>query len=143
MDLDSIIRQLKAKKLKVTPQRVAVYEAVCNLRNHPKAENIITHVRKSHPTISVATVYKVLDILAENNLITKVKTDKDTMRYDAFIERHHHLYCNETDRIEDYADKELDELILSYFKKKKIKNFSIQDIRLQITGEFQHQNNEI
>jgi Fur family peroxide stress response transcriptional regulator len=36
----------------------------------------------------------------------------------------------------DYDDKELDELVTNYFKRKKIKNFKIEDVRLQITGKF-------
>ena len=84
----------------------------------------------------MATVYKVLDSLVANDLLRKVKSEKGGMRYDAIIEHHHHLYCSTTERIEDYKDEQLDEVIYEYFKKKKIKNFTIQDIKLQITGKF-------
>ncbi|HOU02964.1 MAG TPA: transcriptional repressor [Bacteroidales bacterium] len=86
--------------------------------------------------MSIATVYKVLDTLAEKDLLIKVKNEKGIMRYDAVLSHHHHLYCTETDRIEDFEDEHLDELLNEYFKKKKIKNFKIRDIRLQITGKF-------
>jgi Fur family peroxide stress response transcriptional regulator len=129
---------LKNKGLKVTPQRVAIYEAVVNLRNHPTAENIIEYIKKNHPNISVGTVYKVLDSLVENQLLKKVKNEKDVMRYDAIIQQHHHLYCIQTDKIEDFEDPELDKIITQYFAKKKIKGFKIKDISLQITGEFKN-----
>ncbi len=128
--------QLKSKGLKVTPQRVAIYEAVAELHNHPTAENIIEYIKSNHPNISVGTVYKVLDSLVENNLLRKVKNEKDIMRYDAVLSHHHHLYCSETERIEDFEDPQLDQFISEYFKKKKIKNFKVQDIKLQITGTF-------
>lgn len=128
--------QLKSKGLKVTPQRVAIYEAVAELHNHPTAENIIEYIKSNHPNISVGTVYKVLDSLVENNLLRKVKNEKDIMRYDAVLAHHHHLYCSETERIEDFEDPQLDQFISEYFKKKKIKNFKVQDIKLQITGTF-------
>jgi len=128
--------QLKSKGLKVTPQRVAIYEAVAELHNHPTAENIIEYIKTNHTNISVGTVYKVLDSLVENNLLRKVKNEKDIMRYDAIMSHHHHLYCSETDRIEDFEDPQLDQFITEYFKKKKIKNFKVQDIKLQITGTF-------
>ena len=136
MQMQFFREQLKSKGLKVTPQRVAIYEAVAELHNHPTAENIIEYIKSNHPNISVGTVYKVLDSLVENTLLRKVKNEKDIMRYDAVLAHHHHLYCSETERIEDFEDPQLDQFISEYFKKKKIKNFKVQDIKLQITGTF-------
>lgn len=132
----SIQEKLKEKGLKVTPQRIAIYNAVVSLKNHPTAENIADSIKADYPSISVGTVYKVLNVLVDNGLLNKVKSEKDVMRYDAILEHHHHLYCNETDRIEDYEDEDLDALIIDYFEKKKIKNFNIKDFKLQITGKF-------
>jgi len=136
MPAKEIRNKLSTKGLKITPQRIAILEAIEKLNNHPTAENIIEYIRKSHPNIATATVYKVLDALAANELIKKVKTDRDIMRYDAITENHHHLYCAESDRIEDYFDIELNEIIGSYFKKKGIPGFEIEDIKLQIIGTF-------
>ena len=130
--------QLKAKGLKITPQRIAIYEAVVELKNHPTAENIIDYIKTNHPNVSVGTVYKVLDSLVENQLLKKVKNEKDIMRYDAIMQKHHHLYCSETDKIEDFKDPELDKIIADYFSKKKIKGFKVKGISLQITGEFKN-----
>ena len=58
------------------------------------------------------------------------------MRYDPIMHHHHHLYCYDTDRIEDYEDSELDQMIYQYFKRKKIKGFELTNITLQITGKF-------
>ena len=80
-------------------------------------------------------IVEVEDVL-ESAIVEKVKTEKDFMRYDAVVSHHHHLYCSETDRIEDYKDEHLDKLISEYFKKKKIKNFKIHDVKLQLTGKF-------
>lgn len=132
----SIRHKLQEKGLKITPQRVAIYEAVVTLNNHPTAENVIEYIKTNFPNISVGTVYKVLDSLVENNLLKKVKTEKDIMRYDAVLSNHHHLYCSETERIEDYTDEDLNALINDYFQKKAIKNFTIYDVKLQITGKF-------
>lgn len=138
MNTDNIHKLLKQKGLKVTPQRVAIYEAVITLKNHPTAEHIIDFIKKKHPSISVGTVYKVLDSLVENQLLKKVKNEKDVMRYDAITEKHHHLYSIDNEIIEDYVDPELDKIIAEYFTKKKIKGFKIKDITLQITGEFKN-----
>lgn len=136
MEAEEIIQKLIDKGLKVTPQRIAVFEAVLQLNNHPTAESIIKYIQKTYPNIATATVYKVLDALTENGLVKRVKTEKDIMRYDAIMESHHHLYCTETDRIEDYNDEQLDRMIEDYFQKKGIPDFQVEDIKLQINGKF-------
>jgi Fur family peroxide stress response transcriptional regulator len=128
--------KLIEKRLKVTPQRIAVLEAIFKLNNHPTAENIIDYIRKNHPNIATATVYKVLDKFVSYGLINRVKTEKDIMRYDAILESHHHLYCSDSDQIEDYKDDELNKLLEGYFNKKRIPNFKIEDLKLQIIGKF-------
>jgi Fur family transcriptional regulator, peroxide stress response regulator len=136
MKAEGFSNKLIDKGLKVTPQRIAILEAIVKLNNHPTAENIIEYIRKNHPNIATATVYKVLDALVSSNLIRKVKTERDVMRYDAVMENHHHLYCSESDRIEDYNDNELNELLEKYFETKGIPDFKIEDIKLQIIGTF-------
>jgi len=136
MNVEIISNKLLDKGLKVTPQRVAVLEGLIKLNNHPTAENIIDYIGKNHPHISVATVYKVLDTLVDNALIKKVKTERGAMRYDAVLEDHHHIYCSDSDRIEDYNNEELDAMLEEFFNKNDIPGFKIEDIRLQIIGRF-------
>ena len=133
---DQIKEKLKQSGLKITPQRMAVLEAVYDMGNHPTADMIIDHIRKAHPGVATGTVYNVLDVLVENRLIKRVKTDKDAMRYDGILHKHHHLYCAESDRIEDYFDEDLDFLLHEYFHKKAIPDFQISDIVLQVKGNF-------
>lgn len=127
---------ISAKGMKVTPQRMRTLEAIYKLNNHPTAENIIEFVRKNDPNIGSGTVYKVLETLVENNLIRKVKTEKDIMRYDGILEKHHHLYCIKCDYIEDYNNDKLDKLLQIFFAEHKIDNFNIEDIKVSITGNF-------
>ena len=141
MRTEEIRNKLIEKGLKVTPQRIAILEAIVKLSNHPTAENIIDYIRKNQPNIATATVYKVLDALVANELIKKVKTERGIMRYDAVMENHHHLYCSESDRIEDFADTELNRIIGKYFDKKKIPGFKVEDVKLQIIGKFLKDNN--
>jgi Fur family transcriptional regulator, peroxide stress response regulator len=132
--------RLIARNLRVTPQRIAVMEAIDTMRNHPTAEKIIAYVHRKFPNIAAGTVYKVLETLTEKKLIAKVTTERDIMRYDGVIEAHHHLYCSESDRIEDYYDEELNRRMERYFMKKRIPGFEIEDIQIQITGKFsEHQ----
>ena len=131
-----IIKILTDNNLKVTPQRTAVLEVLFSFPNHPSADDIIDYLRLSFPNIPLSTVYKILDVFVLKGIVTRVKTDDGVMRYDWVKEKHHHLYCSESERIEDYYDKDLDKLLENYMKKKTIPNFKISDFRLQIVGSF-------
>lgn len=129
-------KKLTDARLKITPQRLAVLEALLTRKDHPTAERICDLIQASHPNIATGTVYKTLETFVQRGLIRKVGTDRDVMRYDAITEPHHHLYCAKSDRIADYTDPELQEMIEHYFKQHEIPGFTIADIRLQIIGEF-------
>lgn len=135
MKLEKYTAKLTEKGLKVTPQRIAILEALIKMGNHPTAENIIDYIHKNHPNISTATVYKVLDTFVSCGLINRVVTERDVMRYDAVLESHHHLYYTDSDKIEDYMDEELNSLLKAYFNEKNIPNFKIEDLKLQIIGK--------
>ncbi len=138
MNSKDIASSISEKGLRVTPQRIAVLAAVWKLNHHPTAEKVIEYIKKNHPNISVGTVYKVLDSFVESKLLQKVKTENGVMRYDHLQTSHHHLYCKETDRIEDYQDETLDNMITDYFEQKGIKDFNIKNIQLHITGTFKN-----
>jgi Fur family peroxide stress response transcriptional regulator len=142
MTYESFRNLLTEKGLKITPQRIAVLDALSNLNNHPTADNIIAFIRLHHPNIASGTIYKTLETFVEKGIVKKVKTEKDVMRYDSIIDNHHHLYSSETEHIEDYYDEELDRMIEDYFKKKKIPNFSVEDIKVQIIGKFKNKQNK-
>lgn len=131
---------IKNSRLKVTPQRMAVLDALNDLHEHPTAEKIKEYVVKNHPNIAVGTIYKTLETFIEKGLVQKVKTESGIMRYDAILEKHHHLYCEETEHIEDFFDDALTTLLEDYFRKKKIPNFKVTDIKLQIIGTFNDKN---
>ena len=135
-----VIKILAEHDLKVTPQRIAVLEVILGLEHHPSAEDIVDYTRLNFPHVPIGTVYKILDTFVEKGIVKRVKTDGDTMRYDAVKENHHHLYCTDSDRIEDYYDDDLSKILNEYFRKKKIPDFIIEDIKVHITGKFRDGN---
>jgi len=135
-----VLRILIENNLKVTPQRIAVLEVIMGLEHHPSADEIVDYIRLNFPNVPIGTVYKILDAFVEKKIIKRVKTNGDTMRYDAVKEMHHHLYCSDSERIEDYYDDELNKILMDYFKKKKIPDFTIEDFKVHITGKFKDEN---
>ncbi len=136
MDILNIRDRIINGGLRVTPQRLAVLEAIITLNNHPTADNIIEYIKASYPNIAVGTVYSILDKFVKNKVIHRIETDRDVMRYDARNEKHCHLYCTATERIEDYFDDDLCSVLDNYFRKKNIPDFNIEDIKIQISGKF-------
>ena len=122
--------------MKITPQRIAVIDAMNNLREHPTTDCIIDFIHKNHPNIATGTIYKTLDTFVSKGILRRVKTERDKMRYDSILETHHHLYCTETNRIIDFKDEKLDKILEDYFNSKKISNFQVEDVKLQISGKF-------
>jgi len=128
--------KLKSKGLKVTIQRVRVLETISSLNSHPEAETIIKLVRENDPNIGVGTIYKILDTLVNKELIKKVKTENNIVRYDGTIKPHHHLYSPESEKIGDYYNEELDKILKDFFEKNKIKDFLVESVTVNINGRF-------
>ena len=135
MKLEEIIAALASKKLKITHQRIVVYQALILSKNHPTAEQIYDFIKSKNPSITLATVYKTLETFTENHLINKVSSPQGAMRYDARIDNHNHIYISNTNEILDYDDQELKVILLNYLKKKMFSNLNITDFKLQIKGQ--------
>ncbi len=133
---ETAISILRSRKIKVTPQRIAVLDAILKTNNHPHTEHILRALKENHPHIASGTVYKILDLFVEESIIKRVKTDGGNFRYDHVTKAHHHLYCADSDRIEDYYDEKLNNILNEYFAEKSIPDFKIDDIRLQLVGRF-------
>ena len=140
MNIELLKIKLRDKGLKATPRRLSILEAIIELNNHPTAEEIIKFIRNQNLNIATATVYKALDIMVARKVIIKVDTEKHIIRYDAIPEPHHHLYSAESNIIKDYENEEINKILEKYFKKNKIRDFDIEEIKLQIIGKFR--NNE-
>lgn len=131
MDVTNFIADCKQQGLNVTYQRLAIYKALIKNPVHPTAEDIYKKVKKDYPTISLATVYKNLETLAEHNLISKVTYLHDLARYDGETEPHHHLVCVKCRRIVDIHNENFDGLSLSA---QEINGFEIKKYRVQFDG---------
>jgi Fur family peroxide stress response transcriptional regulator len=138
MNIESLKVKLRDKGLKATPRRLSILEAIIELNNHPTAEEIIKYIRNQNRNIATATVYKALDIMVARKVIIKVDTEKQIIRYDAILKPHHHLYSAGSRIIKDYENEEINIILEKYFKKNKIRDFDIEEIKLQIIGKFRN-----
>jgi Fur family peroxide stress response transcriptional regulator len=132
---------ISSRNLKVTPQRVMVLAALIELKSHPSADDLIDYIKADHPNIAAGTIYKILDTFVEAGIIERVRTSRDIMRYDMISEKHHHIYINGSDRIIDFYDPDLDELLEDYFRNRKIPGIEVDNLKIQITGRFTESQN--
>ncbi|HUO05005.1 MAG TPA: transcriptional repressor [Candidatus Binataceae bacterium] len=97
--------------LPVTPQRLAIIEALLDSAEHPSADAIFARVRRRHPHISLATVHRTLETLCEIGEARKVTLLHDSARYDGNVMPHHHVVCIGCRRIRDLEIPALDNLV--------------------------------
>jgi Fur family ferric uptake transcriptional regulator len=97
-DYQRLIRQ---RGFRVTPQRQMILEAVRSGKGHSSPEQVYNRVVKKAPALNRATVYRTLEFLAEQHLITSTDVGTGGKVYEiAEQEPHHHLVCEGCGKIE-------------------------------------------
>lgn len=106
--MEEIAAVFKAKKLKLTPQRLAVYRYLMGTKKHPSAETIYKALQEDYPTMSLATVYKAINTLVEVGLIQEINVGEGNFRYDFNAEPHPHIQCIKCGKVDDLENYSLD-----------------------------------
>lgn len=95
----------RARGLKVTPQRQAIFRILHRADEHPTAESVYAAVTAEMPTVSLRTVYQTLNDLAEMGEILQLDLGTGSARFDPNVDAHHHLVCERCGRVVDvYTD---------------------------------------
>ncbi|MGD6851547.1 MAG: Fur family transcriptional regulator [Candidatus Bathyarchaeia archaeon] len=104
------IEALRSKGYKATPQRIAICRIALNSRTHPSAQQVYDKVKKIHPTVSLATVYKTLEVLRDLDLVQEINFPKGQARFDSYMHPHINLVCIKCGRITDLDDATMEEI---------------------------------
>jgi Fur family peroxide stress response transcriptional regulator len=101
--IEQMIAALREAGMRITPQRVAVCEALVATDSHPTAQDLFDQLSARYATLSRATVYNTLEALIDLDLAQPLVVDSDgAMRYDANLAPHAHLVCTRCHRVEDF-----------------------------------------
>jgi len=100
---------LKRFGVKLTHQRLEIFQEVAKSGDHPDVETIYKGVRKRVPTVSLDTVYRTLWLLLDLGLITTLGT-RDRVRFDGNMRSHHHFVCSKCGMTHDFYSGEFDQL---------------------------------
>ena len=97
----AVAERLTKSGLRPTAQRRQVYSVISGELDHPTAEQIFLHTKKTMPDISIATVYNCLDTLTKCDLIREVRLDRAASRYCPNMQDHSHFYCEKCGEVYD------------------------------------------
>ena len=86
---------------RMTRQRMVILEELKKVRTHPTADELYAMVRARLPRISLGTVYRNLDFLAETGEILKLEAAGSIRRFDGDIRPHQHIRCTNCGRVGD------------------------------------------
>ena len=85
-----------------TRQKRIIYDALKTL-DHPTATEVYGYVHERHPSVSRATVFRVLGGFAENGRALELRMAGTDVRYDYNVARHYHVHCRLCGRVADVA----------------------------------------
>ena len=98
---EQLTDRYRAEGRKITPQRLAIFEALHGNHSHPTADVVWDQVRSRKPSISLRTVYQVLNDLVELGEIEAVDVGHGPARFDPNTEQHDHFVCERCARVID------------------------------------------
>jgi Fur family peroxide stress response transcriptional regulator len=109
-DRDKFKRVCREHRLKITPQRVAIYKELVKSETHPTTDTIYQIVKKEYPHISFDTVNRTLLTYAETGIVDVVEIFGGAKRFDPNINNHHHLHCTQCGKVFDFYSRAYDNL---------------------------------
>jgi Fur family ferric uptake transcriptional regulator len=92
---------MSLKKHRMTEQRRMILEEIGRTRGHPSASDVYEKVRRRLPHISLGTVYRNLEVLSSQGLISRLDMGSGQRRFDAVTDDHHHIRCLVCNRVDD------------------------------------------
>jgi Fur family transcriptional regulator, ferric uptake regulator len=124
---------LATQGLRSTSQRDAILNAFIEAKQHLSADELYARVRKSHPSIGYATIYRTLKLLAEAGLAEERRFEDGFTRfeYKNANAHHDHLICTGCGSIFEFENESIEALQRDVAGKK---GFKVQSHKLEIYG---------
>lgn len=134
--LSRVKERMKKRSMRLTPQRVAILGVLDRDRaGHLGADEIHARLRRAHPEIGLATVYRTLDMLERIGVLHRTDFGEGRSQFELNPNDeghyHHHLICLECGRIIEFQDDLLDQLEAEIARKS---GFAVVDHTLRVYG---------
>ena len=126
-----MIKKMREKKLKLTPQRRAIIEVIVDKTPlHPGAGFIFQEAKRKVKGLSLSTVYFTLNELSKHGIIKTLEFDKMENRYEGNLTDHINLVCKECHGITDYRIP----IVIDPREVTRKTRFRVTDTRLEYYG---------
>jgi Fur family peroxide stress response transcriptional regulator len=100
LDREKVISALQGAGFRLTPQRRAILDYLASTDVHPSAQQIFQEVQRTHPDISLATIYNTLGVLVRLGFLKMLEIEPDN-RYETNLAQHINLICDICGKIQD------------------------------------------
>lgn len=127
-----IEKQCAEAGLKMTGQRKVILKVLDEAEDHPSVEDVYERAKDIDSSISIATVYRTLNLLDELDLVIRHEFQEGYSRYEVNWDHHHHLIDLETGKVIEFQNEELEKLKV---KIAKDLGYDLVDHRLELYGK--------
>ena len=126
---------LKESGLKATFQRMNILESIEH-HGHMSIDTIYDEVIKTHPSLSLATVYKNIILMMEKGVLVEVPITGKMPKYELVKNDHIHLVCTECGEVEDRPHNSSADALFSSMTENE--NFSLSKQQINLYGVCSH-----
>ncbi|MCP4400505.1 MAG: transcriptional repressor [bacterium] len=110
--LDRFKDVCKQSRIKLTPQRLVIYEELITTEEHPSTDMVYQRVRQQFPTISFDTVNRTLVTFSKIGLAGIIEGTGNPKRYDGDLSKHHHFQCLKCKKIIDVHEESYNQITI-------------------------------
>ena len=100
--MQTVKEKIQASGLKATPQRIAIYNVMEKI-GHACADMVAERLKESFPSLTVATIYNVLDSFVSSGLLSKRFSSNNKMYFDINTHNHIHIYDGNNNSFTDFV----------------------------------------
>jgi Fe2+ or Zn2+ uptake regulation protein len=111
--------------------RVEIYRYLLENRIHPTADDIYSALREQNVSIARSTVYNILSLFVENNLVQALSIEEKELRYDVCMDPHIHFKCNRCGEVSDIDEEKFPAIDLG-------RGYQVQSVEVSIRGVCPH-----
>ena len=132
--MEDFRKTLKENGVQITRQRLEVYQILKELNTHVTAEDVRKVLESRNISMTVATIYNILNLFEEKGLIMRVGTAGEPVVFDINTFGHVHICDLETRRVRDYLEPGLLDAVNRYLTEHPLTDLDLTRVEINLIG---------